>query len=324
MSILVFDLGGTLLRAGVVRGGKMAACAHVSSERVRGAGDFMPRLEQAIAELVAEVLGGEAPAIVSMAVPGPVHDGVVERLPSLVGPAYQGGVDFGGLARRLWPDRPVFICNDLTAAGHHYVTQGHRDFGVLTLGSGVGGKLFIDGKPLLGRLGFGGEIGHWRVPGAPPTVCDCGGRGHLSGLSSGRGALRLAQWRAGEDHKAFLESAAAGLCDGDVLALTPEQLVTAFHAGDAWSVASLDASADYLGAALAACALAAGLELFFLTGGFAVNAGEAFRAKVAAAAETYAWRTGQDWDAAVRLAAPGEEPGLLGAAAYAVAMAAAP
>ncbi len=51
-----------------------------------------------------------------------------------------------------------------------------------------------------------------------------------------------------------------------------------------------------------------------------MNAGEAFRTKVAAAAETYAWRTGQDWDAAVRLAAPGEEPGLLGAAAYAMAM----
>jgi predicted NBD/HSP70 family sugar kinase len=321
VTILVFDLGGTLLRAGAVRGGKLVATARLPSDQVRGEGDFMPRLERAITDLAAQVLGGQVPEAVSMAVPGPVHDGVVERLPSLVGPAYEGGVDFGALARRLWPSHPVFVCNDLTAAGHLYVSRGHRDFGVLTLGSGVGGKLFIDGRPLLGRLGFGGEIGHWRVPGAPLTACDCGGRGHLSGLSSGRGALRLAQWRAGEDPKAFLDSGAAGLCGGDALALTPEQLVQAFHAGDPWAVASLDASADYLGASLAALALAAGLELFFLTGGFALAAGEAFRAKVAAAAETYSWHgAGQDWNAAVRLAAAGEEPGLLGAAAYAEAM----
>jgi predicted NBD/HSP70 family sugar kinase len=96
--------------------------------------------------------------------------------------------------------------------------------------------------------------------------------------------------------------------------------VGAFHAGDRWAGESLAASADYLGAAIAAMGLAAGLELFFLTGGFAVAAGEAFRVQVAAAAETYAWRTGQDWNAGVRLAAPDEEPGLLGAGAYAVAM----
>jgi len=287
---------------------------------VRGAGDFMPRLERAVSDLASRVLGDTSPQAVSMAVPGPVHDGVVERLPSLVGPSYEGGIDFAALARRLWPGPPVFVCNDLTAAGHLYVSRGHRDFGILTLGSGVGGKLFIDGKPLLGRLGFGGEIGHWRVPGAPPTACDCGGRGHLSGLSSGRGALRLAQWRASQDPSGFQASAAAVLCGGDVAALTPEQLVRAFHDGDPWAVASLDASADHLGAALAAMALAAGLELFILTGGFAVAAGEGFRARVAAAAETYAWRTGQDWDAAVRLAEPGEEPGLLGAGAYAEAM----
>ena len=284
MSTLVYDLGGTLLRAGLMQGGRLVAEARAPSDTVRGDGDFMPRLERAVSDLASRVLGGASPEAVSMAVPGPVHDGVVERLPSLVGPSYEGGIDIAALARRLWPGRPVFVCNDLTAAGHLYVSRGHRDFGILTLGSGVGGKLFIDGKPLLGRLGFGGEIGHWRVP-------------------------------AG-----FQASAAAVLCRGDAAALTPEQLVRAFHDSDPWAVASLDASADHLGAALAAMALAAGLELFILTGGFAVAAGEGFRARVAAAAETYAWRTGQDWDAAVRLAEPGEEPGLLGAGAYAEAM----
>ncbi|MGA0601836.1 ROK family protein [Caulobacter sp. KR2-114] len=321
MSILVFDLGGTHLRAGAWVDGRLQAIARLRSDTVRGAGDFMPRLERAVSDLAAQVMQGAAPEAVSMAVPGPVHDGMVERLPSLVGPSYEGGVDFAALARRLWPGAPVSVCNDLTAAGHLYVSRGHPDFGVLTLGSGVGGKLFIDGRPLLGRLGFGGEIGHWRVPGAPPTACDCGGKGHLSGLSSGRGALRLAQWRAAHDPDGFLASALAGPCRGDARALTPEDLVTAFHAGDAWAAASLAESAEHLGAAIAALGLAAGLEVFFLTGGFAVAAGEPFRAQVAAAAETYAWRTGQDWNEGVRLAAADEEPGLLGAGWFARAMA---
>jgi glucokinase len=237
---------------------------------------------------------------------------VAGRLPSLLGPGYRGGLDFAGLARRLWPARPAFACNDLTAAGARYVAAGHRDFGILTLGSGVGGKLFIDGRPLLGSAGFGGEIGHWRVPGAPPAQCDCGGVGHLSALSSGRGSVRLARWRAGEDPAGYKASSLGPLV------LTPEALVTAFHAGDRWAEASIEASAEYLGAALAALALAAGLELFFLTGGFAVAAGEPFRALTAAAAARHAWDMGQDWDQMVRLAAEGEEPGLLGTGFYAL------
>ncbi len=210
----------------------------------------------------------------------------------------------------------MLVCNDLTAAGQCYVAQGHRDFGVLTLGSGVGGKLFIDGRPLLGRSGYGGEIGHWRVPAAPPTACDCGGVGHLSALASGRGAARLAQWRAGADPAGF---AAAGLGQAD--ALTPEALVAAFHAGVPWAEASMAASAQALGAALAACALAAGVELFFLTGGFAVASGERFRAMTAQAAAEHAWPMGTDWDDMVRLAAADEEPGLLGAGFLALELA---
>ena len=63
----------------------------------------------------------------------------------------------------------------------------------------------------------------------------------------------------------------------------------------------------------------AGLETFFLTGGFAVGAGEAYRALVAQAASEHAWSFGVDWNEAIVLAAPGEEPGLVGAGFYALA-----
>jgi hypothetical protein len=59
--------------------------------------------------------------------------------------------------------------------------------------------------------------------------------------------------------------------------------------------------------------------VFFLTGGFAVGAGEPYRRRLAAAARAHGWGPDIDWDAMVRLAAPGEEPGLIGAGFYALA-----
>ena len=319
-TILVFDLGGTQLRAGLFCAAKQRLIAQVraSSDVVRGDGDYLPRLKTALVDLAA-ALDGPAPNAVSMAVPGPVHGGVVERLPSLLGPSYQGGLDFVALGQELWPGLPVVACNDLTAAGHRYVARGHQDFGVLTLGSGVGGKLFINGRPLLGVAGYGGEIGHWRVPGAPPIRCDCGGVGHLSALASGRGVLRLTQWTAEQDPSGFAASRvtrATGPNPGD---LTAEAITAAFHGGDPWVTSVMEVAAQALGAGIAVCALAAGLDLFFLTGGFAVGAGEAFRRRVCIAAGEHAWGMDQDWGAMVRLAEAGEEPGLDGAGFYALA-----
>ena len=112
-SVLVFDLGGTQLRAGWFADGALARVSRMSSDVVRGGGDPAALLEAAMLDLAAQVTDGE-PGAVSLAVPGPVHDGVAGRLPSLLGPGYQGGLDFEALARRLWPGRPVFASNDLT------------------------------------------------------------------------------------------------------------------------------------------------------------------------------------------------------------------
>jgi glucokinase len=303
MSLLVFDIGGTSIRAGAFADGRLTAIARTAAEDVRGAGDPVPALEAILARLAAQVLTGAAPEAVSLAAPGPMTGGLAHRLPSLLGPAYAGGLDFLALAQRLWPGVPAAACNDLTAAGHLYLARGEVDFGVLTLGSGVGCKLFVGGRPLLGPRGFGGEIGHWRVPGAALVACDCGGIGHLSALASGRGIARLAAFRG-------------------LAGKSPEAVVAAYHAGEPRAGAVLQESAQALGAALAAMGLAAGLETFILTGGFAMAAGEPYRRLAAEAAAAHAWDQGAPLD--IRLAAPDEEPGLLGAGHYAQVMLQAP
>ena len=63
---------------------------------------------------------------------------------------------------------------------------------MLTLGTGVGGGLILDGKPYRGATGSGAELGHIVLePGGPP--CGCGGRGHLESFAERPGGGPLAQ-----------------------------------------------------------------------------------------------------------------------------------
>ena len=282
---------------------------------MRGHEQPLSALADVLAHLTTSVGGWDAAAVV-LAVPGPSSDGQVWRLPTLLGPDFRDSVDFRAMARNVWPKTLVAVCNDLTAAGYRLVGEGLRDFLVVTIGSGIGSKLFLGGRPLLGPKGFGGEIGHWRVPGAIPLQCECGQTGHLGALASGRGCLQLAIRMAVEEPAAFEASALGTFCGGDRLALTTEMLVRGLHVGDPWAVDLLSVAAEALGAALALCHLATGTERIVVMGGFALACGEPLRRLIRTAAANAAWPTGLDWDDAIRLADFGDEPGLAGGYVY--------
>ena len=216
---------------------------------------------------------------------------------------------------RLWPRADLWICNEITSTGCAKLAAGWSSFFVMTCGSGIGGKLFIDGRPQIGRTGSGGEIGHWRVPGAPDLPCDCGGRGHLGAIASGRGALRYAQHKARLEAEAFRASALSA-CVGRAEEITNEALVWHFHAGDAWTVCIVADVARAIGSALALIHLASGVERFLITGGFASALGRGLADLVAGAAAASAWHTGVDWTEAIEVADSGTEWGLLGALEY--------
>jgi glucokinase len=202
----------------------------------------------------------------------------------------------------------VHVLNDLTAAGYRYVAEGMRDFAVVTIGSGIGHKVFLDGRPRVGPGGRGGELGHLRLDLSPDApVCDCGGRGHLGALASGRGTVAGVRRRAAADPDGFSASALARAeeIDGPAVA-------AAFHAGDGFVVAAVEDAVRYLGQGLAAIHLDTGVETIVLVGGFATALGERYRRLVVAAASEACWQLGQDWDRIVVLGDRGEAPGLLG------------
>lgn len=310
--VLVFDVGGHGVRVAVtdnrtgvlLRQGDLPE-QHRTDTDANGA--FESLLQRATAHLAVEQV-----TKVVIAAPGPVMRGRVEKLPTLY-PHNVAALDLAAIGQRLWPEADLWITNDITAAGFALVAQGQRDFCVFNSGSGIGSKLFLNGLPLLGSTGMGGEIGHWQVPGAPQLPCGCGDIGHLGALGSGRGAVQLARYFAGEDPAAFSRSALAAACP-DPARLDSHSLVKYARAGDAWSEAVIERAAAALGSALALIHLATGIEKFFLTGGFGTALGQPFAAAIGRHARAASWATGLDWNLAVTATDPAIEYGLVGAA----------
>jgi len=317
---LALDIGGTTLRAGAYDPleGRLLAVE-------RGpAPSFLtcPGLDQAglRAELVAALvalakhLGLAQPTVVSAGFPGPVDArGWVLRAPTLWGPGAEPD-PFAARLQAAWPGARVLVANDLCAAGCCFLRDPGEDFCVVTVSSGIGHKLFLGGRPVVGAGGRGGEIGHWRVDFSDDAPhCDCGGQGHLGAVASGRAtAWQAARLRA-RDPAAFAASALGHALAGDLGRLDNVALATAFTEGDPWAAALVGALAAPLGRALAAVHVLAGVERFVLMGGFAHALGSGYRALLAQAAAASTWDLGQDWTTMLQPGVLGDDAGVLGA-----------
>lgn len=125
----------------------------------------------------------------------------------------------------------VTLDNDgnLAALGEsrYGAAKGAQDFLMITLGTGVGGGIFVGGEPYRGSRGMGGEIGHVVIDlDGPP--CPCGGHGHLESFL-GRPAFTA---RGKEAAKQFKGRAIVEAAGGDADAVTAESVVIAANTGD--------------------------------------------------------------------------------------------
>jgi predicted NBD/HSP70 family sugar kinase len=312
-AILAVEVGGTSLRAACISPRGEMLGEPLTAAAPNHLDDGGPRLLEAIlaavGDLAGKALGARQPRVAVVAYPGPIDDhGNVLAMPTLLGRA-DGVFDLGAACRRLWPDAVVHTMNDVTAAGYRYVATGLQDFAIVTVGSGIGHKLFLDGRPRVGPRGRGGEIGHLRLDHAPDAVeCECGGRGHLGGLASGRAVVTELRRRSQTD-PAFARSQLrnADAVDGPAVA-------AAFHAGDPFTLETVEVAAGFLGQGLAALHLDSGVERIILVGGFAVAMGEPFRRLVAGSCAAACWDVGQDWDQILQIG--DVDAGLRGAGLY--------
>ncbi len=294
--VLAADLGGTNLRvAAVLSGGEIL---HLTKEPVPN--DVSPvRLCSLVHEMANECVRAIDHALVITAVaftaPAPIpknFDGVLTKLPNI--PSLVGM----NLKRDLFEifDLPVIAENDATAAGIGEAWMGaSRNVSTsvcVTLGTGIGGGIIINGEPLRGPDGIGGEIGHICVePDGQP--CGCGSHGCVEQYASATAIVRMAT-EAGMDVR------------------NAKEVYEAWAAGDKRARAVFDRMGRYLGISLAGLANTLNPEIFVLCGGV-TDGWDAFESQVEAEIALRAYPAAADRAKLVK-GELGDNAGLLGVA----------
>lgn len=278
----------------------------------------VPVLQQRVVEqLVREIQArGGPPRAVGVAFAGPITAGGLV----LAAPTVWGGrgapLPLGALlAERLGTE--VVVVNDLTAAAWRYADTEDQPFCLITVSSGIGNKVFRGGEVLLDADGHGGELGHWTYDTAPDApLCDCGGRGHLGAISSGRGVLAAVRRAAVADPGAFAASLLSADTGGRPERIDNRAIAAAVRAGDPFATGVLRTTLTPLAQAITSVFTSIGICRYILMGGFALAVGERYR-RLLVAELTRLGCFGLDdaatVDAMVSLGAADDDHGLLGA-----------
>ena len=261
------DVGGTKIAAGVVdEQGKI-----VESTRVVSPATDADAMEDAIATAIRDLREHYDIEAVGIGAPGFVD---AERATVLFAPnvAWRGEP-----LRREIEDRvnlPVVVENDANAAawGEFQYGAGHDvdDLMLVTVGTGVGGGLVLDGHLYRGAFGVAAEIGHMRVvPGG--KLCGCGNRGCWEQYASGRAMMREVHdvARAGSPMTAALVERAGGVVEN----ITGQMVTEAAREGDGFAQEMIREIGRWLGEGIAT--LAAVLDPAVVTiGGGVAEAGD--------------------------------------------------
>jgi len=282
---LVFDLGGTNLRCAVwdssagIRSLRRVKIDNFLNAKCMDVvwNNLLLHIEEYTSS-VAKLISSNAPIIVSF--PGPIENqrrilqaptflGATGKIPDLV----------GDLEKRT--GRQTYVLNDITAAAWYIsLTSCVTRFMVITISSGIGSKIFDSSRPsgVIDAPAWAGEIGHLLVDGSSHAPrCDCGERGHLGAIASGRGIERAARNYASVDPCAFARSACAVRLGASATTLNNEDhLVPAARAGDEWCLEVIRRATKPLARVLLAAVVAAGIERVIIIGGFALSLGPVY------------------------------------------------
>lgn len=282
-SAILFDLGGTHLRCACMV--RKDVFVNVTRERIRS---FHQGLSSAaiwdeILENAARYIKNangqieqSAPVVISF--PGPLNDdGRIVNAPTVTGVDEVVPDIRSELSLRT--GRNVYVLNDVSAAAMYLAGQCRWErFMVVTISSGIGSKVCHRNSGVLclfDKGPYAGEIGHFTVdPSENAPTCDCGGKGHLGAIASGRGVERAARQRAAADPASFARSLCHDRFGATAKTLNNEEhFVPAVRAGDNWALDVLEKSTDPLASVLNAVVLAVGLQGILIIGGFAFSIG---------------------------------------------------
>ena len=269
MSLTIgIDVGGTKVLGGVVdEAGKVLTTARKNTPRQGGSA-----LTQTIADVAKELLQQHSVASVGVSAAGFVSS---DRKTMLATPniADWNGVDLDNQLTKLI-GLPVVIENDANAAA-----WGEAKFGagknqdhmmMLTVGTGIGGGIVVNGALYRGAFGIAAEFGHMRVV-PEGHICGCGARGCFEQYASGNALLRHAREAINASPEVARNLLSRG--DGTVAGLTGQAITDAARDGDPVALAAFNTTGQWLGAGIASLAVLLDPACVVIGGGV-IDAGE--------------------------------------------------
>jgi glucokinase len=312
--ILGIDLGGTKILTSVITSqGEMLSRDHSVTPAAEGPEGVIPAIH-ASAERALE--GASIPmdrvSAVGVGAPGlaDTEAGILYTSPNLPG---WKDVPLRDILQEKFKKR-AFLINDGNAAalGEYYfgAAKGTSHFIYVTISTGIGGGIVVDGKVLHGSRGFAGEIGHMTIADKGPP-CHCGNRGCWEALASGTALAKAARKRI----EAGADTTILSLAEGKIDKVTARTVQSAAEKGDPLANQLILKTAYYFGVGLANLVNIFNPEMIVIGGGLS-NMGN--RLLKPAYEETRKRAFEQSYRMVRFLrAALGRNSGVLGAAAFA-------
>ena len=301
------DLGGTTAKIGLfTTSGALLEKWEVATDTSHAGEHILENLAAAVlGKMKEQSIQPEQVEVVGIGVPGPVLDSSIVPIVC---------ANLGGWGERnvsaqlsgLLDGLKVLVGNDanVAALGEIWMgaAKGAKNAVMVTLGTGVGGGVVVNGKVIDGVHGAGGEIGHITVNRHETAVCGCGKRGCLEQYSSATGVVRCM--------KKLLDENPDTPCVLRGTEFAAKDVFDAARNGDALAAREVDEMSDTLGMALANIASTVDPEAFLVGGGVA-RAGDVLFAPLNKHFQEYAFKSCRETP--IKQASLGNDAGIYGA-----------
>ena len=301
------DLGGTTAKIGLfTTSGALLEKWEVATDTSHAGEHILENLAAAVlGKMKEQSIQPEQVEGVGIGVPGPVLDSSIVPIVC---------ANLGGWGERnvsaqlsgLLDGLKVLVGNDANVAARGEIwmgaAKGAKNAVMVTLGTGVGGGVVVNGKVIDGVHGAGGEIGHITVNRHETAVCGCGKRGCLEQYSSATGVVRCM--------KKLLDENPDTPCVLRGTEFAAKDVFDAARNGDALAAREVDEMSDTLGMALANIASTVDPEAFLVGGGVA-RAGDVLFAPLNKHFQEYAFKSCRETP--IKQASLGNDAGIYGA-----------
>lgn len=263
------DVGGTTVKIGLFKtDGTIADKWEIKTDTANHGSAVLPDIARSLAEKLKEHgIEKEMVEGIGIGVPAPVNaEGIVKNTANL-------GWGYKEVKREMEElmNLPTEVGNDanVAALGEMWLGagKGQQDLVMVTLGTGVGGGVIVNGRPIVGSGGAGGEIGHLCVNYEEKDTCGCGKTGCLEQYASATGIARLARIRLVKND----DPSALRRCEMEKI--TAKTVFDALKEGDKVAEEIVEEFGSYLGHAMANLAAVTDPTVIVIGGGVS-KAGE--------------------------------------------------